>query len=145
MNAQLEQSVIFYDTLWYWIAVFDLNGLVWPRMVFSLLFTTIYMFSLVWPCLVLYGLFMAIYGLLWPNIVFSRGHRSKFIWSCSSCLISCLVISSTWPVPSAQITSYQSCAMHAPKSSWRFSIQDTQNCDLFLPTRQFQINLKIQF
>ena len=57
--AQWEQSVIFCGKLlklWYWIAVFDLNGLVWS-------------------C-------MAWYGLLWQNIVFSRGHRSKFIWSC---------------------------------------------------------------
>ena len=33
----------------------------------------------------LYGfllLSLAFYGLLWQNIVFSRGHRSKFIWSC---------------------------------------------------------------
>ena len=29
----------------------------------------------VWSCVVLRGLFMAIYGLLWQNIVFSRGHR----------------------------------------------------------------------
>ena len=27
---------------------------------------------------------IAFYGLLWKNIVFSRGHRSKFIWSCFS-------------------------------------------------------------
>ena len=54
--------------------MFALHGPVWSRMVL-LLFTAINMFGLVWPC-------MALYGLLWRNIVFSRGHRSKFIWSC---------------------------------------------------------------
>ena len=33
--------------------------------------------------MVLYGLVWPFYGILWQNIVFSRGHRSKFIWSCS--------------------------------------------------------------
>ena len=49
-----------------------------------------------WSCKVIYGPmwpFMILYGLLWPFmakyrsdyncIIFSRGHRSKFIWSCS--------------------------------------------------------------
>ena len=27
---------------------------------------------------------IAFYGLLWQDIVFSRGHRSRFIWSCLS-------------------------------------------------------------
>ena len=67
--------------------MFDLNGLVWPRMVFLLLFMAIKMFELVWPCLVLYGLFMALYSLLRQNIVFSCGHRSKFIWSCLFCIL----------------------------------------------------------
>ena len=62
---QWEQSVILYDTLWYWSAMFALHGPVWSRMVLLLLFTAINMF-----------------GLVWRNIVFSRGHRSKFIWSC---------------------------------------------------------------
>ena len=36
------------------------------------------------PWVALHGLVMALYGLLWQNIVFSRGHRSKFSWSCFS-------------------------------------------------------------
>ena len=43
--------------------------------------------DLVWPCMdfvcPFHSLFVVLYGLLWLNIVFSRGHRSKFIWSCS--------------------------------------------------------------
>ena len=34
-------------------------------------------------CVALCGLAWPLYGLLWQNIVFSRGHRCKFIWSCS--------------------------------------------------------------
>ena len=40
---------------------------------------------LIWPFMTLYGLiwpFMAKYRSDWTCIVFSRGHRSKFIWSC---------------------------------------------------------------
>ena len=40
------------------------------------------LYVLVWPCMAMHGLFMVLYDLLWQNIVFSRGHRSKFIWSC---------------------------------------------------------------
>ena len=72
--AQWEQSVIFCGTLMplrYWIAMFALSGLI-SYMILLLLFTAIDMRGLVWP----------LYGLLWQNIVFSRGHRSKFIWSC---------------------------------------------------------------
>ena len=49
INAQWEQSVIFCGTLWHLIAVFALNGLVWPRMFLLLLFTAINMYGLVWP------------------------------------------------------------------------------------------------
>ena len=44
--------------------------------------TCVALCGIVWPWVVLHGLFMALYGLLWQNIVFSRVHRSKFIWSC---------------------------------------------------------------
>ena len=64
------------------------------------------LFDLFWACIAFYGFyyglvghFMAFYGLLWPfygppwpfmanylfdwtYVVFSRGHRSKLIWSC---------------------------------------------------------------
>ena len=78
--AQWKQSVTFYGKLmklWYWIAVFALNGPVWPCHVWSFFGN-----RHVWPYVVLHGLFMALYGLLWQNIVFSRCHRTKFICSC---------------------------------------------------------------
>ena len=68
----------FYGLLWSCMA---LHGLVWPCMA---------LYGLAWPCMALYGLVwpsLAFYGLLWQNIVFSRGHRSKFIWSCFSLLL----------------------------------------------------------
>ena len=34
--------------------------------------------------LIFVWLSVVLYGLLWLHIVFSRGHRSKFIWSCQS-------------------------------------------------------------
>ena len=40
------------------------------------------LFGLVWPHYGLTWSIMAEYRLLWQNIVFSRGHRSKFSWSC---------------------------------------------------------------
>ena len=58
--------------LWYIvvIAAFALYGLMWPRMILMLLFTAMSMHglvcpSLVWPCMALYGLFMALNGILW--------------------------------------------------------------------------------
>ena len=60
--------------------------LVWPCMaLYGLAWPCMALYGLVWPCMTLYGLVwpsLAFYGLLWQNIVFSRGHRSKFIWSC---------------------------------------------------------------
>ena len=60
----------FCGTLWYWMAVYALYGL----------------FYLIWRHIVLHGLFlwsfMVKYWFYWTCIVFSRGHRSKFIWSC---------------------------------------------------------------
>ena len=54
------------------------------------------LYGLLWSCMAFYGL----YGLLWPYmanyrfdrtcIVFSRGHRSKFIWSCFILKENCL-------------------------------------------------------
>ena len=69
---------------------------VWPCMALS---------DLLWSCLFFYGLalscmafmallwsymallwsFMAKYGFDWTCMVFSRGHRSNFIWSCFVC------------------------------------------------------------
>ena len=60
--AQWEQSFIFCGKLlklWHWIAVFDLNGLVWPCFVWSCCF---YGNRHVWPCVVLHGLFMVFYS-----------------------------------------------------------------------------------
>ena len=57
-----------------------LCSLVWPcAALYGLVRPCVALCDLVWPCVVLYSLFMALYGLLWQNIVFSRGHRSKFI------------------------------------------------------------------
>ena len=57
-----------------------LYGFMWPCMV------SYGLFYLIWRPMVLYGLlwsFMVKYWFFWTCIVFSRGHRSKFIWSCS--------------------------------------------------------------
>ena len=54
-----------------------LHGLAWPCMA---------LYGLVWLCMVLCGLLwycVAMSYTLWYYIAFSRGHRSKFIWSCS--------------------------------------------------------------
>ena len=63
----------------------------WPHMII-LLFTEMAMCGLihlsmalcdlVCSCMAFLWFSIAFYGLLWQNIVFSRGHRSKFIWSC---------------------------------------------------------------
>ena len=58
-----------------------------PRLTKSLLDEFFVAFHVhMWPC---YGLVWPYYGLVcpkyrfeWTCIVFSRGHRSKFIWSC---------------------------------------------------------------
>ena len=120
IKAQWEQSVnvIFYHTLWYWIAMFALHGPVWPRMVFLLLFTAINMFGLVWPCLVLYGLFMALYVLSWQKIVFSRGHRSEFIWSCL--FFSMLSIDSVYTLGTIKSTQTVLVTLHLEQLKWAF-------------------------
>ena len=48
-------------------------------------------YDLLWYFMVFYGSSMVLYDLLWqiiylfgPLSFFSRGHRSKFIWSCST-------------------------------------------------------------
>ena len=54
----------------------DMCGLVWPCVVLC---------GLVWPCMVLYGLLWPLYCLMLSFMAeyrISRGHRSKFIWSC---------------------------------------------------------------
>ena len=59
-------------------------GLVWPLMVLHDLMWHFMVFSGI--SMVFYGLFMVFYGKYWFDcttwIVFSRDHRSKFIWSC---------------------------------------------------------------
>ena len=52
--------------LWCWI---EFCGLVWPC-------SMIFLYGVLQPCVVL------LFEVLWPYIAFSRGHRSKFIWSC---------------------------------------------------------------
>ena len=63
-----------------------LCGLLWPCLAFSgNVWPYVALCDLVWSCMafmVLYSISMASYGRLWQNIVFSRGHWSKFIWSC---------------------------------------------------------------
>ena len=68
------------------MAFLDLYGLMWPRMALMLLFTAMAVCGLIRISMALYGLVwlsLAFSGILWQNIAFSRGHRSKFIWSCS--------------------------------------------------------------
>ena len=102
----------FCGTLWYWIAVFALYGLMWPYMalyglmwlcmVLLLLFTAMAMCGLirlsmdlcdlVWSWTVLNGPVLpfsnlVLCGILWSFMaeyrLFSRSYcRSKFIWSC---------------------------------------------------------------
>ena len=56
----------------------------WPCMAsFDLAWHCVTSCGFVRPCVAFLWYHMALYGLLWQNIVFSRGHRSKFIWSCS--------------------------------------------------------------
>ena len=89
-KLQWEQSVIFCGTLWFWIAVFALYGLMWVALnewsyQASYGLVAFHGHGYVWPHLTWYGVVwpsVVLYGLLWQNIVFSRGHRSKFIWSC---------------------------------------------------------------
>ena len=61
----------FCGTLWYWMALYQLHGFMWPYTAFLPYMAS---YGLTWSC-------MALYGLLY-FIVFSRGYRSKFIWSC---------------------------------------------------------------
>ena len=83
----------------FYLQIMELNGhvcLAWPCVAssydlivafygYQYVWPCVALFCLAWPCLVLHGLFMALYGRLWQNIVFSRGHRSKFILSCFTC------------------------------------------------------------
>ena len=65
------------------------HGLVWPFMAFYGLILscmTFYDFmsfqALVWSLYSLVWPFLLLYGQLWLYIALSRGHISKFIWSC---------------------------------------------------------------
>ena len=77
---KLKFSKVFLSAkcylLWHIMA---LNCRVLPSVVF---------YGLMWPCIIFCGLvvrFVAMSGIvaLWLYIAFPRGHRSKFIWSCS--------------------------------------------------------------
>ena len=61
---------------WVWI-ITALSDVACPCMSFSWSFSTILMviLGLLWS-------FLAIFRFQWSCIIFSRGHRSKFIWSC---------------------------------------------------------------
>ena len=72
----IKTSVAHYCIEWLCMALCDL---VWPCTAFFTLN------GVLWSYMVLYGLlwsFMVKYRFYWTYIIFSRGHRSKFIWSC---------------------------------------------------------------
>ena len=78
-----RQSMALYDLAWPWSAY---CGLVWPFMVlYGLTLSSMVFYGIVW---LFYGLAWPFYGKksIWTYMVFSRGHSSKFIWSCLSCL-----------------------------------------------------------
>ena len=57
-------------------------GLIWPFMVFHVLaLSSMVFYSIVW---LFYGLAWPFCGniSIWTYMVFCRGHRSKFLWSC---------------------------------------------------------------
>ena len=67
----------YYDLVWHFMAFY---GILWHFMAF---------YGILWLFIVLYGRSMVLYGRSmanylfdWTCIAFSRGHRSKFIWSC---------------------------------------------------------------
>ena len=94
---------LLWQKLWYWIAD---CGLVWPYMaLYGRIRPCIAVCGLVWPyvvfcgrvcaalsscltfswsCMAFLWSFMAKYRFCWNCIVFSRGHRTKSIWSCFS-------------------------------------------------------------
>ena len=69
-NGLIRPSTASSDLLWYCMAFYGLEWFLWHIVV---LFGLLY--GLLWP-------FMAKYRIDLTSIVFSRGHRSKFIWSC---------------------------------------------------------------
>ena len=87
----LTINMCFCGTLWYWIAVFAMYGLMWPRMFLMLLFIAMTMHGhirismalcvLEWTCMALFG---HVWPFLWPFVVFYCRISSflAVIWSC---------------------------------------------------------------
>ena len=68
-----------WDLAWPWVTY---CGLVWPFTVFHNLHW--HFIAFLWSCIAFLWSSMAKYGFDWTWIIFSRGHRSKFIWSWST-------------------------------------------------------------
>ena len=81
IKKQWWQSIIFWGTAWYWIAV---CSLIWHCVVlYSFRWPYMITCDLLWSYVALCGIVLCNIA-LWLYIAFSHSYRSKFIWSCLS-------------------------------------------------------------
>ena len=80
MCGILQLSMALYGHLWPFVVFMAFYDLIWSFIV---------IYGLLWPFICALWPFMAKYRSDWTCIDLSRGHRSKFMWSCCGKILKC--------------------------------------------------------